>query len=200
MKIGIMGGTFDPIHDGHLGAAKEVRAALSLDYVLFIPAGDPVYKRDHAVTAANIRYQMVEEAIAAEEGFYISDMEIRRQGATYAVDTLKELHDMYPKGTEFYYIIGADVVAELDTWKSYEEDFRMCIFAAVCRPGYSQDQFQSSVAKMTALGARIIPVDIAQRDISSREIRQKVTKGDTVAHLVPESVQRKILQGLYQTC
>ncbi len=198
MKLGIMGGTFDPVHYGHIGAAKEVCLALSLDYVLFIPAGDPVYKRHYQVTAADVRYQMLKEAIAPEETFLISDMEIRRQGATYAVDTLKELHRMYPENTEFYYIIGADVVAELNTWKSYEEDFRLCTFAAVCRPGYSKEQFDAAVAKMTGLGAKIVPVDIVQRDISSREIRQKVTKGDSVADLVPESVQRRILQeGLY---
>lgn len=198
MKIGIMGGTFDPIHYGHLGAAKEVRTALSLDYVLFIPAGNPVYKQHQAVTPAEVRCEMVREAIASEEGFLLSDIEVRRQGVTYAIDTLRELHTLYPEGTEFYYIIGADVVAELDTWKCYEEDFRLCSFAAVCRPGYSKKQFDASVEKMTALGARIVPVDIVQRDISSREIRQKVTKGDTVADLVPEGVQRRILQeGLY---
>lgn len=198
MKLGIMGGTFDPVHYGHLGAAKEVRLALSLDYVLFIPAGDPVYKRHYQVTATAVRYQMLKEAIAEEEAFLISDMEVRREGATYAVDTLKELHRMYPEDTEFYYIIGADVVAELDTWKSYEEDFRMCTFAAVCRPGYTWEQFDKAVTKMTDLGAKIIPVEIIQRDISSREIRQKAAKGESVEDLVPPCVQRRILQeGLY---
>lgn len=198
MKIGIMGGTFDPVHYGHLQAAKEVRSALSLDSVLFIPAGDPVYKRHYQVTAADVRYAMLKEAIAGEEGFLLSDMEIRREGATYAVDTLKELHRLYPKDTEFYYIIGADVVAELDTWKSYEEDFRMCTFAAVCRPGYTSAQFEAAVKKMTSLGAKIVPVNILQLDISSREIRQKAAKGESVENLVPPGVQRRIIQeGLY---
>lgn len=199
MKIGIMGGTFDPVHYGHIGAAKQVQKALALDRVLFIPSGDPVYKRHYHVTAAEIRYQMLQEAIADEAAFCLSDMEIRRAGATYAVDTLKELHATYPTDTEFYYIIGADVVAELDTWKSYEEDFRMCIFAAVCRPGYSKAQFDSAVAKMTALGAQIVPVDIVQRDVSSSEIRKMAAKGEDVADLVPAAVLRRIEEGLYRT-
>lgn len=198
MKIGIMGGTFDPVHLGHIGAAEQVQKALSLDKVLFIPAGDPVYKRHYHITAAAIRYQMLKEAIAHEQSFEISDMEIRRIGATYAVDTLKELHATYPADTRFYYIIGADVVAELDTWKSYEEDFRLCTFAAVCRPGYSKDEFNAAVEKMTALGARIVPVDIVQRDVSSSEIRRKAVNGEDVADLVPDSVQRRIKEGLYR--
>lgn len=197
MKIGIMGGTFDPVHYGHIGAAKQVQEVLALDKVLFIPAGDPAYKRHYQVTAAAVRYQMLKEAIANEPSFILSDMEIRRAGATYAVDTLKELHAQYPGDTEFYYIIGADVVAELDTWKSYEEDFHMCTFAAVCRPGYSKAQFDAAVAKMTALGARIVPVDIVQRDVSSSEIRKKASMGEDVAELVPPSVQRRIEEGLY---
>lgn len=200
MKIGIMGGTFDPVHYGHIGAAKQVQKALALDKVLFIPTGDPMNKRHYHVTAAAVRYEMLEEAIADEDMFVISDMEIRRAGATYAVDTLRELHAMYPADTEFYYIIGADVVAELNTWKSYEEDFRLCTFAAVCRPGYSREQFDKSVARMTALGARIVPVDIVQRDISSSEIRKKAANGEDVTDLVPPSVQYKISrEGLYRT-
>ena len=199
MKIGIMGGTFDPVHYGHLNAAKEVRNALSLDSVLFIPTGNPAHKKNKKVTDATIRYALLEDAIAGEEDFVLSDLELRRDGATYAVDTLRELHGIYPEDTEFYYIIGADVVAELDTWKDYQEDFTLCSFAAVCRPGYSKATFFASVEKMTGLGATIIPVDISQWDVSSSEVREKVAKGESIAEFVPKCVEQQILKrGLYR--
>ena len=199
MKIGIMGGTFDPVHYGHLTAAKEVRTALSLDSVLFIPTGNPAHKKHYQVTDAIIRYKMLKEVIGDEEGFSLSDMEINRQGETYAIDTLRALHQTYPNNTEFFYIIGADVVAELDTWKSYKEDFALCKFAAVCRPGYSKAFFNASVEKMQSLGATIIPVDISQTDISSREIRQKIAQGQDISEWVPSGVQKIILEeGLYR--
>ena len=194
MKLGIMGGTFDPVHFGHLSAAEAVKRSLDLSKVLFIPTGNPAHKKNKRVTEALLRYKMLEAALYDHPGFEISDVEIKRPGSTYAVDTLRELKKIFPKETRLFYIIGADVVAELDSWKEYEEDFKMCSFAAVLRPGYHKEKFLKDVEKMKALGADIFPVETAQVDISSSEIRKRVKEGLGIEKYVPKAVEKFIVK------
>lgn len=194
MKLGIMGGTFDPVHFGHIFIAEEVRRELKLDEIWFIPSGNPAHKRGKEVAPAEKRYQMLQAAIASYPQFSISDIEMKRDGYTYTIDTLQELHRILPPDTLLHYIVGADVVAELDTWKAYQEDFKLCSFVAVRRPGYNQTLFQNSVEKMRGLGARILVVQTTQRNISSSEIRSKVRNGQSISALVPPAVETIIQQ------
>ena len=187
MKIAIMGGTFDPIHYGHIKTAEKVMEKLQLDRVLFIPSGSPAHKSAQEVTEAEIRYEMIKEAIGGYEKFEISDMEIRREGYTYTYDTLVQLHETY-NPSEIIYIIGTDVVAELDTWYKYKEDFKLCKFAVVTRGGYEQDYHNQAIQKMAGLGADIIPVEVPQIDISSSDIRKRVREGQAIEDMLPPKV------------
>ena len=192
MKLGIMGGTFDPVHYGHILTAKEVMEREGLDRVLFIPTGNPGHKKDKKVTDAQLRYEMLKSATADFKGFEVSDIEIARDGYTYAIDTLRTLKQSLPQDTELFYIIGADVIRELDTWKDYKEDFALSSFIAVERPGISREDFLEAVEKMTELGAKINFVKVLPREISSSGIREKIRQGKSVENLLPEKVLQTI--------
>ena len=180
-----MGGTFDPVHYGHINTAKDAAARMGLSEVLFIPSGTPSHKGTS--TDPNIRYSMLLEAIKGYNTFKISDIEINRSGFTYTIDTLRELTGTFGI-TEIIYLIGADVVRELDTWRDYKEVFKLCRFAAMQRPGYPSDSFKADIEKMSALGADIFSVEVSQMDISSRIIREKIKNKESVHGLLPEEV------------
>ncbi|QNU68883.1 nicotinate-nucleotide adenylyltransferase [Ruminiclostridium herbifermentans] len=193
LKIGICGGTFDPIHLGHLAIAEMVRCQLNLDKVLFIPTGRPPHKDINAVTDPIHRLNMVKCAIEGNEYFEAVDIEIKRDGYTYTVDTLKELHQIYPKGTTFYYIIGADVVKDLLTWKSPEEVFTLTKFAAVMRAGYLDNDFLDRIELMrNRFDADILSVEAPLIEISSTLIRERVNKNQSVKYLVNDCVDAYI--------
>ena len=120
-RLGIMGGTFDPIHNGHLRIAEEVREQLGLDAVLFVPTGNPVFKRDQKVTDAQVRLARVRRAVAGNPHFDVSSIEVERPGSTYTVDTLRELRAHYPENVEFYFIVGSDTAATVAKWRSCAE-------------------------------------------------------------------------------
>ena len=136
IKIGICGGTFDPVHLGHLAVAELVRCEFGLDKILFIPSGKPPHKDIDSVTDPIHRLKMVQCAVSTNPGFEAVSIEVERLGYTYTVDTLNQLHELYPEGTEFYYIIGADVVMDLLKWKNAEEVFKLTRFIALMRPGF----------------------------------------------------------------
>lgn len=193
-KIGIMGGTFNPIHIGHLIAADYVREKFGLDKVLFIPTGLPPHKPDSEVIDPEHRFEMVRLAVASNPGFEASRMEIDREGYTYTVNTLLELRERYGDGTSFYFIIGADVIAELKTWREYRRVFQLCDFIAVLRPGYSETCFNNDIRQLEAeAGARIHPLHSRLIDISSTEIRECCMNGVPIKYLVPEAVEKYIL-------
>lgn len=202
-KIGILGGTFDPVHNGHLSLAEGVKERMGLEEVLFVPSGIPPHKKDREVTPARHRLAMVKLAIEGREDFSLSELEVERQGYSYTVDTLKELRRIYHEksGTipDFYFIIGADVVPELTTWRNYQEVFALCNFAAVLRPGYDRGFFKRDVDRMRRLGSKIFPVEIATADVSSSEIRRMIAEGKDVTGLLPEKVYNYIREmGLYR--
>ena len=193
LKIGICGGTFDPIHLGHLAIAELVRCELNLDKVLFIPTGMPPHKDLNAVTNPIHRLNMVKCAIEGNEYFEAVDIEVKREGYTYTVDTLKELHQIYPHGTSFYYIIGADVVMDLLTWKRPEEVFVLTKFAAVMRSGYLDNDFLERIKIMRKrFDIDILSVEVPLIEISSTFIRERVNNNQSVKYLVSHCVDAYI--------
>jgi nicotinate-nucleotide adenylyltransferase len=191
-KVGVMGGTFDPIHHGHLVAAEEARSAFALDRVLFVPAGDPWQKSHEDVSPADDRVAMVEVAIADNDAFDISRVDVDREGPTFTIDTLRALADERA-GAELYFITGADAILEILTWKDPQEVLRLATFVAVTRPGHD-------LADLRALGIedRVVILEIPALAISSTDIRARVADGRPIRYLVPAAVERYIRdRGLY---
>ncbi len=199
LKIGICGGTFDPIHTGHLAVAELVRNEFNLDRVLFIPSGMPPHKELKKVTPSLHRLNMVKAAVKSNPYFEAAAIEVERSGFTYTVDTLKELHGMYPAGTEFFYIIGADVVRDLLTWRNAEEVFTLTNFIALMRPGFSDEAFQMKINELVDnYKVNIFRFEIPLFDISSTYIRDRIKSGRSIKYLVKEEVEEYIYgNGLY---
>jgi len=189
-RIGISGGTFDPIHHGHLIIAEEVRQEFSLEKVLFIPAGIPPHKRHLRVSSAEDRYGMVCEAIGSNPFFEASRIEIDRDGYTYTVDTLLKLKEIFGEGTKLYFIIGADTVKELISWKEPHTIFALCEFIAVFRPGFDSDIIIREIENLRAEYNAIIHVaHVPLIGISSTAVREKAAAGKSIRYLVPKSVE-----------
>lgn len=188
MKIGILGGTFNPIHIGHLILAEEAREKLGLDKIIFVPAYLPPHKDTMNIAPAKVRLDLVKLAIAGNKSFGVSDLEIRRDGRSYTIDTLKELKKAYPQD-ELYFIIGSDLLKYLEEWKDLDEIIKMIKFIAATRPGYPLEKIPSYI---TTLPIRAV-------DISGFEIRQAIKEGKSFRYLVPEAVFRHITKkGLYK--
>lgn len=194
-KIGITGGTFDPIHYGHLIIAESAREAFELDRVVFIPSGTPPHKKLSKVTASEHRFNMVYMAISSHPCFEVSDIEIARSGYTYTIDTLLQLKASYGDGTKLFFITGADVILDLLFWKDYKKVFTMCEFIAAFRPDYEKDRFLREIEHLkAAYGAVIHLLEAPLIEISSTSIRQKVCSGKSIKYVVPESVEGYIIQ------
>lgn len=200
LRIGISGGTFDPIHYGHLIAAQEVGEKLKLDKVIFIPVGDPPHKKDIEVTDSVHRLNMVRLAVEDNSFFEVSCIEVERPGYTYTIDTLMELKARYPDNCEFYYIIGADTLPQLVTWKDYRKVFSLCRFAAVMRPGFAPEEVYNEARRLErCFSAKIDIIDSLMIGISSTDIRQRVKGSRSIKYLVPENVEKYIYaNGLYR--
>jgi nicotinate-nucleotide adenylyltransferase len=194
MKIGISGGTFDPIHVGHLMVAETIREKFELDKILFIPVGDPPHKNYKDITDKNIRLEMVKKAIEGNCYFEFSDIEVKRKGFTYAIDTLKELQKIYPEA-QFYYIVGSDVVFDILTWKAYEEVFKICKFIVVLRSEHNiQDLNQRIKYLKDTYGALILINKMPGIEISSTWVRDTIKKGLSVKYFVPDCVGKFIIE------
>lgn len=199
-KIGIMGGTFDPIHIGHLVTAEAVRMEYHLDKVLFIPAASPPHKQNIQVALAVHRYRMTVMATESNSHFAVSPIELERPGLSYTIDTLHTLIEQYGKNTEFYFITGADAVLELPTWKNIDQLLEMCYFIAATRPGCSCS-IDSVIQTFGIKGReRIQRLPTPELAISSTDIRERVRSGRSIKYIVPECVENYILkEGLYST-
>jgi len=198
MNIGVLGGTFDPIHMGHLLVAEEARARLNLTETLFVPAGQPWLKLNNAISPAEHRVEMVRLAIADKPYFKLSTMEIERAGPTYTVDTMAELQAQLGAGDELFFILGWDNLIQLPQWREPSRLIKMCRLLVVPRVGYPDPDLDSLEAAIPGLSQRVILLDQPQRDINASEIRQRVAQGLSIAHLVPEPVDRYIKEhGLY---
>lgn len=195
MRIGILGGAFDPIHMGHISAAEAAAKALDLESVLLLPSGEPPYKRCHA--GRQDRMRMVELACEGKTGLAPCDAEIRRSGKTYTVDTLRELGNSHPED-DLIYIIGTDALRSLEKWKDIGEIGQWVRFAVIRRPG-SDDMTDAQIAALVRrCGLNVQPLSISGMDVSSGAVRRRAAEGLSLDGLVPESVVEYIdKQGLY---
>jgi nicotinate-nucleotide adenylyltransferase len=195
-RLGVMGGTFDPIHHGHLVTAEEALQQFELDEVVFVPTGQPWMKQDRDVSPAEHRYLMVVIATASNPRFSVSRLDIERDGPTYAVDTLKELRAERGDDAELFFITGADAILEIFQWKSPEEAFELAHFIAATRPGYDLAAFEQGASTSHA---HVSVMTIPALAISSTDIRVRVREGRPIRYLVPEGVQTYIEKaGLYR--
>jgi nicotinate-nucleotide adenylyltransferase len=195
-RLGVMGGTFDPIHHGHLLTAEEALQQFDLDEVVFVPTGQPWMKQHREVSLGEHRYLMVVIATASNPRFSVSRLEIERAGPTYAVDTLKELRAERGEDVELFFITGADAMLEIFQWKSPEEAFQLAHFIAATRPGYDLAAFEQGASTSHA---RVSVMTIPALAISSTDIRRRMHEGRPIRYLVPEGVQTYIEKaGLYR--
>jgi nicotinate-nucleotide adenylyltransferase len=189
-RLGLMGGTFDPIHHGHLVAAEEARSALDLAKVLFVPAGSPWQKERDDVSAGDHRLAMTQLATEDNPSFDVSTIELDREGPTYTIDTLRAVHEQYP-ADDLYFITGADAISQILTWKDPDEILELACFVAVTRPGHD-------LGDLRERGERIVILEIPALAISSTDIRERVASGRPIRYLVPDQVRRYIdEQALY---
>lgn len=192
MNIGVMGGTFDPIHNGHIMVAEEVSTRLNLAEVLFVPAGWPWLKANLSVALATHRIQMVRLAIADKPYCKLAAMEVGRPGPSYTVDTITELQAQLGAGDELFFILGWDNLAQLPLWREPSRLIKMCRLVAVPRPGYPPPDLDSLSTVISGLSQRVIILDKPEIDISATEIRKRVAQGLSINHLVPEPVAEYI--------
>lgn len=197
LRIGILGGTFDPIHYAHLATAEFIRCKYNLDKVIFIPSGNPPHKFWNITDKKN-RYEMVVLATVKNENFIVSDMEINKTGNTYTIDTLRQLKNTYPT-CELFFITGADAICDIEAWKDVAENFKLATFIAATRPGISLLRAQDYIEKLeNKYNAKIINVYVPSLDISSTYIRDQLNLGKSVRYLIPENVETYIKEkGLY---
>ena len=188
-SFAILGGTFDPIHLGHIKTAKSILALTPVEKILFIPLGNPPHKDENNVSSAYHRLNMLNLAVEGEKDFLISTMEIERNGKTYTIDTIKELKKLLGNAIKFFFIIGTDELLLINTWKNYEELLKICSFIAVKRPGYKDKLLEDAVACLTKnYDANIRIVEIPPVDVSSSEIRKNIKNGISIKGLIDEKV------------
>ncbi|MBP7072091.1 MAG: nicotinate-nucleotide adenylyltransferase [Clostridia bacterium] len=199
-RIGIMGGTFDPIHYGHLAAAEAARVEFGLCKVIFMPAGNPPHKQSQKISDAEHRYRMTALATSSNSGFEVSRLEVDKAGITYTFDTMEELRSIYGEAPEIYFITGADAVLELLTWYKIGELLTLCKFIAVTRPGFDIWKLEQKIAEISSkYDGEIICLEVPLLEISSTDIRERIKNGKPVKYLLPEEVEAYIHKnGLYK--
>jgi nicotinate-nucleotide adenylyltransferase len=187
-RIGVLGGTFDPVHFGHLSIAEEARVRLSLDEVLFVPARVQPLRQDDLVSSPDHRAAMLERAILSNPHFQLSRVEFERPGFSYTVDTMALLRERHARGSEFFFILGSDALAELPNWKEPERLITLCRLVVFQRPGHDFDH-RNLFLRFPLLRERLIPLEVACLDISSTDIRRRVQQGLPIRYRLPEGVE-----------
>lgn len=177
IKIGLFGGTFDPVHIGHLLMARAAMEQMTLDRVIFIPSCVPPHKKVPTLFLADDRIRMVSAAIAGIAEFEVSDFEIRKGGKSYSVDTVRHFHSQFP-GARLFFVVGGDAIKQLDTWKDVDVLKKMCSFVSVNRPGYPRGDAKLKYHAVTMNGI----------EMSSTEIRKRILSGKSIQFLVPDKV------------
>lgn len=194
MRIGVMGGTFDPIHHGHLVAASEAAHRFALDEVVFVPTGQPWQKAGRQISPAEDRYLMTVIATASNPRFTVLRVDIDREGPTYTIDTLRDLREVYPDA-ELFFITGADALSSIMSWHDWDKMFELAEFVGVTRPGYelTEDMLPQDIQE------RVHLLDIPAMAISSTDCRERASQGRPVWYLVPDGVVQYIAKhGLYR--
>lgn len=198
MNVGVFGGTFDPVHTGHLIVAEEARVRLKLSVVLFVPVGQPWLKIDHVITPALNRVEMVRRSIANNPYFKLSTVEVDRPGSSYTVDTIASLRDEL--GTQsFFFILGWDSLAGLPLWKQPAKLVQLCQLVVVPRLGLNLPDLSSFASSVPGLMDRVTRLDAPIIGVSSSEIRERVAQGLSIRYLVPDEVAKYIAErSLYE--
>lgn len=186
-RLGIMGGTFDPIHNGHLVTAEQAFDDLELDLVVFMPAGRPAFKQDKQVTSGEERFAMTLLATADNPHFVASRFEVDREGVTYTADTLRMLRELYPENVDFYFITGADAITEIVTWRDADDIARLAHLVAATRPGYDLDRAWDAI-DASGLGFDVTYLSVPALAISSSHLRERVGAGQSLRYLTPDAV------------
>jgi len=186
-RLGIMGGTFDPIHNGHLVAAEQAFDDLNLDMVVFMPAGSPAFKQDKKVTAGEDRYAMTLLATADNPHFVASRFEVDRDGITYTADTLRRLSEIYPPNVEFYFITGADAISEIVKWRDSDTIARLAHVVGATRPGYDLAKARYAIAE-SGLDFDVTYLEVPALAISSSYLRERVAAKQSLRYLTPDQV------------
>ena len=190
LKIGILGGTFNPIHKGHIMLAGRAKSAAELDRVIFIPSNISYMKDPTEILPADVRYELVRESISSEPSFEVSDMEIRRGGDSYTFETILALNDLYPND-EIYFIVGADTIFSMETWQHPEVIFQNAHILAASRKDFEPDALKQKIdALNAAYGADITIFSTENIDISSTMIREALRNDHSAESLLPEAVVR----------
>jgi len=183
MRIGILGGTFNPVHSGHIAIAEEALKQLELERIIFIPAYIPPHKGTSELADAEDRFKMLELALAGKDSFEISRFEIERHQASYSIETIEFIRGSYPEDTELLFLLGEDALTGLDTWKDIDRLLKLCGFVAFNRPGFENDKNRP----------HILRIEIAPIEISSTMIREKIKTGESITGLLPEVVEEYIV-------
>ena len=199
MKIGVLGGTFDPVHNGHLAIAEEARSYLNLNEVIFLPAGQPWMKSDRSISPARNRTAMLALALQSRPYFKSSTIEIEHQGPSYSVNSMAELKAQAVEPTDWYFILGWDNLSKIPQWREPAKLIEMCFLAAVPRPGYERPNMKKLEAALPGISKKVILMDKPRLEISATDIRNKVAQGIPISGLVPEAVEKYIREnGLYR--
>lgn len=186
-RIGLFGGTFNPIHCGHVKAAESVQNMFSFDRILFIPSYLPPHKESVDVASAAHRLKMVELALASFDRFFPSSVEIDARGTSYSILTLNKIKEMFPQ-TEVFFLLGIDAFLEIETWKDYEDVLEQCSFVVMSRPGFRLSEAKDILTEKY----KIYLLSINTLDISSSEVRERIRKNQPIEGLVPENVENYI--------
>ncbi|MCH7622139.1 MAG: nicotinate-nucleotide adenylyltransferase, partial [Chloroflexi bacterium] len=193
MRVGILGGTFDPVHVGHLIIAEEALSRLALDQVLFIPAGQPWLKADQVLSAAEHRLKMVELAIASNPRLGVSRIEIDRAGPTYTVDTLEQLKRDLGEDVQLFFILGLDALEQFHRWEQPERIIELCELAIASRPGFQNSRIlDEQLGRYPKLGSKVNFLAAPVMDISGSSIRLRASEGRSIKYRVPEAVERYV--------
>ncbi|WP_051234123.1 nicotinate-nucleotide adenylyltransferase [Butyrivibrio sp. NC3005] len=198
-KIGIMGGTFNPIHNAHLYMAEQAREQFHLDRVIFIPSGFSYFKQGMEIPDGSIRYQLVKKAVESNPYFTVSRIEIDRPGDTYTIETLEQLSDMYP-GDDLYFIMGADSVNSLDKWVRFTDILEICTILAAVRNDTDEKTLVKKIEELKSIvpSADIRMIRTGRLDISSTMIREKIHNKQSVRYLLPEEcLEYIVMNNLY---
>ncbi len=199
MRVGILGGTFDPIHIGHLIIAEEARLKLGLQKVIFMPAGQPRLRPSDAYASAEDRFHMVELATADNPCFETCSLEVHRAGTTYTVDTLDELRNAFPEGASLFFIVGEDILEKFHLWKDPERILQLCTLAVVTRKGAASSDDEGWASRFGCADGSVVRLDSPVIEVSATDIRERIHRKEPLRYLVPGPVAHYIFEhNLYQ--